>query len=407
MRKSLPYLLALLILGLLGGGYLYRQKIKNQVRYETVRIARGDLSATISATGTVNPVVNVLVGSQVSGRIKSLYADFNSVVRQGQIIAQIDPASFQAQVDQAQANLLVAEANVERARVGVVDAERTLQRNQELWKEGLIARNQLDTAQTNHDSSLAQLKAAQAQVNQARASLTLAETNLRYTTIHSPVDGIVISRNVDVGQTVVASLQAPGLFNIAQDLTQMQVNVNVDEADVGRVALGQGASFTVDAFPEIPFRGRVSQIRNAPVILQNVVTYDLIIRVGNPQLKLRPGMTANVSIVVEERKGILKVPNAALRFRPDSDLARKEPRGNEGGGKRRRSAQPTVWTLGKNGEPRPVRVELGISDGAETEIRRGALREGQQVIVEAISLNSSNDSARKGSRFGGARYRMF
>lgn len=405
MRRALTYLLAFLILGMAGGGYFYRQKIRNLTRYETIRVGRGDLSATISATGTVNPVVNVLVGSQVSGRIKELYADFNSVVKRGQIIAQIDPASFQAQVDQARASLLVAGANAERAGVGVTDAERTLQRNQELWQEKLIARSQLDTAQTNYDSALAQLKVAQAQVIQAQAALDLAETNLKYTTILSPVDGIVISRNVDVGQTVVASLQAPGLFNIAQDLTQMQVNVNVDEADVGRVALGQEAAFTVDAFPEMTFRGLVSQIRNAPVILQNVVTYDLIIRVRNTELKLRPGMTANVSIVVDRREGILKVPNAALRFRPDSDHAKERPAGNSPK-KPQKKAHPTVWVLTNDGHPRSVAVELGITDGAETELRGGELREGQEVIVEAIAPNTSN-STKEGSRSSGYRVRMF
>lgn len=406
MRRALTYLLAFLIPCLLVGGYFYRQKIKHQGRYETARVTRGDLSATISATGTVNPMVNVLVGSQVSGRIKDLYADFNSVVKKGQVIAQIDPASFQAQVDQAQASLLVAEANEEKARVGVMDAERTLRRSQELWQDKLIARSQLDTAQTNYDSALVQLKVTQAQIVQAQAALTLAETNLKYTTILSPVNGIVISRNVDIGQTVVASLQAPGLFNIAQDLTRMQVNVSVDEADVGQVALGQEAAFTVDAFPEVTFRGKVSQIRNAPVILQNVVTYDLILQVSNTQLKLRPGMTANVSIVADQRKGVLKVPNAALRFRPDSDKARERRSGNSPKEKHPKRAHPTVWVLEKVGHPRSMAVELGISDGAETEVRGGGLREGQEVIVEAISPKAKN-STTEGSRSGGSRYRLF
>jgi HlyD family secretion protein len=315
-------------------------------RYRTARVEQGEINSIVTATGTINPVTTVLVGSQVSGTIKSLYADFNSQVKEGQVIAQIDPALFEAQVEQARANVLNAQgnllnmqansrnaqANLEKAEVAVLDTKRTLDRNQELAGRQVIAQATLDTAQANYDTAVAQrgvaraqlesaksqTESAKAQIEQTKAALKVAETNLRYTTIRSPVNGTVISRNVDVGQTVAASLQAPTLFTIAKDLTLMQVDSNVSEADIGRVLKGQEVDFTVDAYPETIFRGKVSEIRNAPQTIQNVVTYDVVIEVGNKELRLKPGMTANVSILIAQRKGALKLPNAALRFRPDS-----------------------------------------------------------------------------------------
>ena len=302
-----------------------------------MKVERGEVDLIVTATGTINPVINVLVGSQVSGTIKALYADFNSQVKEGQVIAQIDPAIFQAQVDQAkanvlntQANLLNAQANLVKAEVAVVDAKRNLDRNKPLLERQVIAQATLDTAQVNYDTAVAQIEVAKAQVDsskaqveQAKAALNLAETNLRYATIRSPVNGTVISRNVDVGQTVAASLQAPTLFTIAKDLTKMQVDTNVSEADVGRITVGQDATFTVDAYPGRIFRGKVSEIRIAPIIVQNVVTYDVVIQVDNKDLKLKPGMTANVSVMIAHREGVLKIPNAALRFRA-SNLQSRE-----------------------------------------------------------------------------------
>jgi HlyD family secretion protein len=349
-RSGKKYLWGILIICVLlvGGFFLYqiiREKGSNQ-KFRTVKVERGEISSVVTATGTINPVITVLVGSQVSGTIKALYADFNSRVKEGQVIAQIDPAIFQAQVDQAkanvlnaQANLLTAQSNLQNAKanlvkaeVAVLDTKRTLDRNQPLVEKKVIAQATMDTAQTNYDTAVAQQESAKAQiesaksqvesskaqVEQTKAALKLAETNLRYTTIQSPVNGTVISRNVDVGQTVAASLQAPTLFTIAKDLTQMQVDSNVSEADVGRITVGQDSTFTVDAYPERIFRGRVSEIRNAPIIVQNVVTYDVVIEVGNKDLKLKPGMTANVSVMIAHREGVLKIPNAALRFRPES-----------------------------------------------------------------------------------------
>jgi len=330
------YLIAIgIILIIFAGGFLiYRLTGKNgsNQKFRLVKVERGEVNMVVTATGTINPVINVLVGSQVSGTIKALYADYNSQVKEGQVIAQIDPAIFEAQVEQgranvlnAQANLQNAQANLVKAEVAVLEAKRNLDRNKPLLERQVIAQATLDTAQANYDTAVAQKEVARAQVEsskaqleQAKAALKVSETNLRYTTIRSPVNGTVISRNVDVGQTVAASLQAPTLFTIAKDLTRMQVNTNVSEADVGRIMVGQDSTFTVDAYPERTFDGKVSEIRNAPIIVSNVVTYDVVIQVDNKDLKLKPGMTANVSVMIAHREGVLKIPNAALRFQPES-----------------------------------------------------------------------------------------
>ncbi|MDO8721148.1 MAG: efflux RND transporter periplasmic adaptor subunit, partial [Syntrophales bacterium] len=320
----------------------------DELRFRTERISRGDVVSTVTATGTVNAVTTVLVGTQVSGTIKHIYADFNSSVKRGQLIATIDPATFEAQVAQARANSLVAKANVAKAEAVVLDARRTMNRSRELFSSNLIARSDLDTSETNYASAEAQLAAAKAQVVQTEAAARYAETNLKYTRIISPVEGVVISRNVDVGQTVAASFQTPTLFNIAQDLTKMQVNASVDEADIGKIVVGQGVNFTVDAYPEMTFKGGVSQVRIAPVTVQNVVTYDVVIRVDNIDLKLKPGMTANVSIIVAEKKDVLRIPDAAMRFRPNGP-DRFSPVGGRG-----------VWVF-KDQKLRRIRVVTGIS----------------------------------------------
>lgn len=357
-------------------------------QFRTEKITKGDLTTVITATGIMNAVTTVLVGTQVSGTIKTLSADFNSRVKKGQIIAQIDPALFQAQVEQARANVVTAKANLAKAEVAVVDSRRTLERNRQLFSKNLIARSDQDTAETNYDSAVAQVNANKAQVEQAAAALSTAVTNLAYTRILSPVDGIVVSRNVDVGQTVAASFQTPTLFNIAQDLTKMQIDTNVAEADVGRIKVGQEVDFTVDAYPDTTFKGRVGQIRIAPITVQNVVTYDVVIVVDNQQLKLMPGMTANVSVIVEEKKDVLKVPNAALRFKPSdrtkggpADLAKGGPSAKAKGGTGEKG--PGVWII-ENEKPKRIRVNVGISDGSFTELISGGLKEGQDVIVESL-----------------------
>ena len=366
MKKKIIFWVILILL-IAGGawGYIYFYKDKDQaVKYRTAKVERGSISAFVTANGTINPVITVLVGSQVSGTIQKLYADYNSRVKKDQPIAQIDPAIFQAQVSQAKAkvenarasflngqadiatarsNIESSKANVIKARVSVDDTKRNLNRSLELFARNLVSASDRDSAQTAYDSAQAlfeaaqaqekaseaqldsakaKLEAARAQIKQAEAELELAQVNLDHTKISAPVTGIVISRNVDVGQTVAASLQAPTLFTIAQDLTEMQVDTNVSEADIGRVAIGQEATFTVDAFPNLTFRGKVTDIRNAPVTVQNVVTYDVVIQVKNQELKLRPGMTANASILVAQRENVLKILNAVLRFRPE--FAKKE-----------------------------------------------------------------------------------
>ena len=370
----------ILVAALIGGGvwaYLSTQSRGNAPRFRTAAVERGPLVASVSATGALAAVVTVTVGSQISGQIKELHADFNSPVRRGQVVARLDPATYEARVNQARADVDTAraavlnqEAQVERARadvenaraghaearaqtvraqVAVTDARRDIDRKDELFRRELIARSERDTSQATHDSALAQLDAArakeqslaagivaaaaqlrvaeamlqsaQAQVRQKDAALHQAQVDLERTIIRAPVDGVVVSRSVDVGQTVAASLQAPTLFTIAQDLTKMQVETNVDEADIGRIRLEAPATFTVDAFPGQSFAGVITQIRKAAQTVQNVVTYTVVIAVANPGGRLLPGMTANVRMIVAERPDALKVPNAALRFRPAGEPA--------------------------------------------------------------------------------------
>ena len=387
MKKIIIGIAVLAVIGI--GVFLALRNKGNIPQFRTEKITRGDLTTVITATGAMNAVTTVLVGTQVSGTIKTLHADFNSHVKKGQMIAQIDPALFQAQVEQARANLVTSKANLAKSEVAVVDTRRTLERNRVLFSKNLIARSDLDTAETNYDSAIAQVNANKAQVEQAAAALSTAVTNLAYTRILSPVDGIVVSRNVDVGQTVAASFQTPTLFNIAQDLTKMQIDTNVAEADVGKIKVGQDVDFTVDAYPDTTFKGRVGHIRIAPITIQNVVTYDVVIVVDNQQLKLMPGMTANVSVIVDEKKDVLKVPNAALRFKPadrtkggQADLVKGGSAAKVKG--RTGEKGPGVWVI-ENEKPIRIRVSVGISDGSYTELVTGDVKEGQEVIVESLS----------------------
>ncbi len=363
---------------------------KNGARpeYRTEPVTRGDIEQAVTATGTVNAVTTVQVGTQVSGTIKTLYVDFNSRVKKGQMIAQIDPSTFESQVQQAQANLLSAQANLEKAGAALVDAKRTFDRNKELFAKNLIPRSDLDTAETNYQTDKAQVEVSKAQVEQAKASLAYARQNLAYTRIISPVDGIVISRNVDVGQTVAASFQTPTLFTIAQDLTKMQIDTNVAESDIGVVKVGQKVDFTVDAYPDTTFEGKVWQIRQAPITVQNVVTYDVVIQVSNKDFKLMPGMTANVSIIIQTRSDVLRITNAALRFRMSERPAAAGGAAAAAGEKR----GPSVWIL-ESGKPKRVVVDPGISDGTYTEVVSGDLKEGQQLIVESLKKKTQTQSA--------------
>jgi HlyD family secretion protein len=375
MKKLLVAGTVLIIICAVAAFVLFRDK-GNSPKYRTEKVTRGDIVTTVTATGTVNAVTTVLVGTQVSGTIKKIYVDFNSPVRKGELIAQIDPALFDEQVAQAKANLLAAKANVEKAEASLLDAKRTRDRNAELFLKNLIARSDFDTADTNHETAKASVSAARAQVAQAEAALKNAETNLGYTRIVSPVDGTVVSRNVDVGQTVAASFQTPTLFTIAQDLTKMQIDTSVDEADIGKVKVGQDVEFTVDAYADVTFKGKVGQVRIAPITVQNVVTYDVVITVDNPDIKLKPGMTANVSIIVAEKKDVLKIPNAAIRFRPSDKTKPRQLQKGTG-----------IWVL-ENEKVKRLPVTVGISDGNFSELIAGDLREGQDVVTEETAAKT-------------------
>jgi HlyD family secretion protein len=372
-----------------------------RARFETTAIDRGDIVAKVTASGTLSALVTVQVGSQVSGRLKEIKANFNSQVKKGEVIARLDSQLFMAALEQARANYAAAQADLLKAKVQALDADRQLARAKRLDEQKLTARADFDTAQANADVSHAQVASAAGHVAQTQAALHQAEINLDYTTIESPIDGMVISRNVDVGQTVAASLQAPILFVIAENLHKMQVDTSVAEADVGKLRPDMVATFTVDAYPLDRFEGRVRQIRNAPQTLQNVVTYDAVIDVANPNLALRPGMTANVTFVHANRGNVLRAPNAALRFKPTPEMFAGPGRpgaGNHGptsnsmsvgagAAKLKRDERPdrrTVWVL-RGSQPVAVPVKIGVTDGTHTEIVEGELHEGDAVITDLAS----------------------
>ncbi|HLW34178.1 MAG TPA: efflux RND transporter periplasmic adaptor subunit [Chthoniobacterales bacterium] len=367
--------------------------------YQTATVTRGPITQLVTATGTLNPVTNVQVGSQVSGNIQKLFADFNSQVKAGQVVAQIDPALFQATVTQAEGDLANAQAALELAKVNAV-------RIQKLFAEK-------NSSQQDLDQAIATLHQGEANVKIKQGALDKAKADLDHCTITSPVDGVVISRNVDVGQTVAASLQAPIIFQIANDLTKMQIDSNVAEADVGAVEVGQDVDFTVDAFPTRTFHGKVVQVRNAPITVQNVVTYDTVIGVDNKELKLKPGMTANVSVIIAHKDNVLQLKNAALRFRPP-EAAESRPASPPGGGPprsggsgqrptgaRQRTPERTVYVL-SYGRPKPVQIKTGISDGIVTEITDG-LKEGDAVITAELTSGASASSSPSTNPFSGGR----
>jgi HlyD family secretion protein len=315
--------IALVVIAVAGGGaygyYRYGRK-PPEPTVMTAAVSHGDIADTVGATGTLQAVTTVQVGTQVSGTIQELHADFNSLVRKGQVIARLDPSLFQTQIEQARANLIRAQADLERLKVTLDDARMKLKRARELSDRQLIPQSELDTAEVNSRSIDAQIRSSEAQVTQAQASLNQNQVNLAHTVIEAPIDGLVISRNVDVGQTVAASMSAPTLFVLAADLTKMQVVANLDESDVGRIRPGQRVTFRVDAYPAEDFIGKVAQVRLQPIVQQNVVTYATVIDVPNPELKLKPGMTANVNVEIARRTDITRIPNTALRFRPTPEI---------------------------------------------------------------------------------------
>ena len=396
MKRFLP--LAAIIVALLIILFVIRRYTSSgSASYQTATVARGPITQLVTATGTLNPVTNVQVGSQVSGNIQKLFADFNSDVKAGQTVAQIDPMLFQAAVTQAEGDLASAQAALELAKVNAT-------RIQKLFTEK-------NSSQQDLDSAMAALHQAEANVKIKQGALDKAKADLDHCTITSPIDGVVISRSVDVGQTVAASLQAPVIFQIANDLTKMQIDSNVAEADVGAVEVGQDVDFTVDAFPTRTFHGKVVQVRNAPITVQNVVTYDTVIGVDNKDLKLKPGMTANVSIIIAHEDNVLQLKNAALRFRPPdaataSAPSQSRPAGGPGAqgarptGARERKPERTVYVL-SFGRPKAVQIKTGISDGIVTEVTDG-LKEGDKVVT--AELNSASPAASPGTNpFSGGR----
>jgi HlyD family secretion protein len=397
MKRFVPWLA--LVVALLIVAFVVRQcRNGGAANYQTATITRGPITQAVTATGTLNPVVNVQVGSQVSGNIAKLFVDFNSQVKAGQVVAQIDPVLFQATVTQAEGDLANAQAALELAKVNAT-------RTQELFAKKT-------SSQADVDQAIANLHQAEANVKIKQGALDKAKADLDHCTITSPIDGVVISRSVDVGQTVAASLQAPVIFTIANDLTKMQIDANVAEADVGVVKIDQNVDFTVDAFPMQTFQGKVVQVRNAPITVQNVVTYDTVIGVSNPDLKLKPGMTANVSIIVAHKDDALQIKNAALRYRPPDATPIETRRtsatrgGRPGGG--RSSAQEgrsdrTVYVLpGGASRPQPAQIKTGISDGIMTEVLDG-LKEGDRVVTAELTSTTAAPSPPANPFSGGPR----
>jgi HlyD family secretion protein len=423
MSTRLWLSVAAIIVAISAGIYYYRSDVAAESpTLNTAEVTQGDVVATVEATGTLEAVTTVEVGTQVSGTIKSLGADFNSQVRQGQVIAQLDPSLFDTQVAQERATVTRLNAEVERARVQADDAKVKLGRARELAEKELIAKSDLDAAVSTANAADAAVKSAQAQLVQAQASLNQAQVNLSHTVIRAPIDGVVIARNVNVGQTVAASMQAPTLFVLAQNLKEMRVNASVDESDIGKIQMKQPVRFRVDAYPNEIFTGMVSQVRLQPVVEQNVVSYVTVIDVPNPDLKLKPGMTSAVTIETGRADDVLKVPNAALRFRPTAEafeaLGQKAPeprqrpegqaqsqsaRGPQAGAgadQRRERGDGTqrtaVWVLAQNNLKR-IPVQVGLSDGTQTAVTSADLAPGAHVVTGVSTPSATPATAPAGS----------
>ncbi|MFI5397504.1 MAG: efflux RND transporter periplasmic adaptor subunit [Candidatus Binatia bacterium] len=406
MVRSRYIIVVVVVILLAIGGYSYWRHGRGdgQSEYVTEPIARGSVASTVTATGTLNPVTSVQVGTYVSGPIKALYADFNSPVTKGQLVAKIDPQPFLVKVQEADANLANARAKVEKDRADLAFKRLTLDRNRELLAKNLIAQNDLDTAKSNYDQAVAQVDLDKAGIQQAEASLQEARINLAYTDITSPVDGVVVSRNVDVGQTVAASFQTPTLFLIAQDLTKMQVDSNVSESDIGAVRAAQPATFSVDAYPGKVFAGAVAQVRNAPITVQNVVTYDVVVAVDNPDLELKPGMTASVAVITARRDDVLKIPLRAVRFNPDRKPSAEPTQAQVGSARQsQRRGESTVWVTQPDGTLRKVEVKLGVRDDQYAELLSDHLEFGDELAV--AFRRGADRQTEKPPSFGSPRFR--
>jgi HlyD family secretion protein len=373
--------LGVVLLGVAAYGHWFRQP--TATKYVTAEVTRGPIVRAITTTGAVDPVITVLVGAYVSGTIQSTSCDYNTQVKAGQLCAKIDPRPYQVVVDQDTANLATANAQLEKDRASLAYAKINYERDSRLRARGVVSQDQVDSDKSVYDQATAQVKLDEASIEQRQAELHAAQVNLAYTDIVSPVDGTVVSRNITLGQTVAASFQTPTLFLIAQDLTKMQVDTNVSESDVGNAKVGEKASFTVEAYPGRTFWGQVAQVREAPITVQNVVTYDVVVSVDNPDFALLPGMTANTRIITDERDDVLRVPVRALRFAPQGVEAtdRKKEAGSrkEGGAK-----SGAVWVL-REGRPERVPVTSGLADGTNAEITSTSLSTGDQVVVDEVA----------------------
>ena len=440
MKKKFIIVGAILIVvtGIVLGLTVFKPNKNNLTKYKTEAVDKGNIEALVVTTGALNPVIIVDVGSQVSGKIEKLYVDFNSKVRKGQVVAELEKTQFLTRVKQNEANYLSAKASLEKSRISCENLKKKLARALNLFEKNLVSFEEKEATETQYLSAQADIKSAEARLEQANSQLETSNVDLTYTIIKSPIDGVVINRNINEGQTVAASFQAPVLFQIANDLSKMQVECSVDEADIGKIKEGQKVRFTVDAFPDENFAGEVKQVRYSPEIIQNVVTYTTIVEVNNPEIKLRPGMTATVSIVAGEAKNALRVPNAALRFTPPlspeewSELMASMRQGmSRGGGdshrpegsrpeaKRPRPGQKTsgmggfgmmqgarmkqfgrVWFEDENGKLKLAFIRTGVTDNSYTEIVSGNLKEGQLVITgESSGQADSRSSGRSPSMF--------
>jgi len=447
MKKKIIISAAILVIiaGVVLRLTLFSSNKNDTAKYKKEAVDKGNIEALVITTGTLNPVTTVDIGSQVSGKIDNLYVDFNSQVKENQVIAELDQSQFITRVKQNEANYQSAEAALEKAKITLDNTKKKYDRAMNLFEKDLISFEEKESIETQYYSAKADIQSSEARLEQAESQLDSSKVDLTYTIIKSPIDGVVINRRVNIGQTVAASLQAPVLFQIANDLSKMQVECSVDEADIGKVKDGQKVRFTVDAFPDENFTGKVSQVRLSPEIVQNVVTYTTIVEVNNPEMKLRPGMTATVSVVTGEAKNVLRVPNSALRFNPSLSpeemqalmaSMRQEMRERRGGSERTGGSHPggdsqrqgsqrsgsgqqasgrrgfgmqgtqmrnfaRVWFEDESGKLKMAFMRTGVTDNSHTEIVSGNLKEGQLVIT---GETSGQEDRRTSSR---RMFRMF
>lgn len=374
------------------GAYGYSYVQSHKVTYMTKELSRCTITDVVEASGTINPVNTVSVGSTVSGLMKEIYVDYNSEVKKGQLLAQIDPATFQAQVDQNRAQINNAEANLAKLNAEMVYAEKTYIRYKNLYKKNFVARSELDQAESDYLAKKASIGAQRASIAQSRASYNTAMTNLGYTKIVAPVDGTIISRDIDVGQPVAASFQAPELFTIAQDLTKMQIEVNVSEADIGSVKEGQEVEYTLDGYPDSTFYGKVTQVRLDSTTTSNVVTYTVIVSVSNDDLKLKPGMTANVSIITKRSENVMCAPSVAMKYSPETNGQKYQNQG--------------IWVL-ENGKPKRIDIKEGASDDSNVEINSKVLKVGDKIIIGSTGGGKKPTSSQQGNKRRGGPPGMF